>query len=142
MKSNLLNAFVIGIFFSLIVIGCSAYSEGKPAAEAGIAAFHEQLNEGKFEEMYDASDQKLKDATSKDDFIQFLSAIHTKLGNSQGSTSAGWNISNFNLVTTITINQKTEFEHGHGVETFVYEIADKKASLVSYHIDSKELIIK
>ena len=122
------------------VLACSAIKDGKPAADSAVVEFHSRLNEGKFKEIYDASHPELKKVASEEELTKLFSTVHTKLGQVTGSTSQTWKAGTFNMTTTVQMIQNTEFEHGKGVETFVFVIEDKKAILESYYINSMDLI--
>ena len=126
----------------LVGLACKTFTEGKPAAEAAVKEFHSMLDEGRFSEIYAASDQRLKDATSEEDMIKIFNVVHTKLGNVKESTQTTWRAGNFNLTTTVVLEQATTFENGKGTETFTFVIDGKKALLAGYFINSTDLMLK
>ena len=133
--------FLVGLAALLIaVLACSAVKDGKPAADSAIVEFHSRLNEEKYKEIFDASHQELKKVASEEEMTKLFSTVHTKLGRVIDSTNQTWKAGTFNLTTTVQMIQSTEFEHGKGVETFVFVIEDKKAVLQSYYINSMDLI--
>jgi len=142
MKNNQINNVLAIFVLCAAALACSLYSEGKPAAEAGVVQFHAQLDAGNFTEIYAASHQKFKDATSEEEMVKLFTAVHTKLGAVKESTPQSWKAGNFNLVSTVTLVQDTVFENGRGTEQFTFVIEDKKAFLAGYYINSNDLIIK
>lgn len=136
----------ISLFLVLSVVlftnGCGGMFKGKKAAEQSIAEFHKLYNEDKFAEIYAASDSKLKSATTERQFLEFIGAVHRKLGKVTGTVNAGFNVRSFNLVTTVVLNENTTFEQGTGTEIFTFQMSGDKAVLVGYKIDSKDLILK
>ena len=139
---NLSNGLLTVVVVCLIVLGCSAYRDGKPAAEAQIVEFHSLYGERKFSELYSASHEKMKEASTETEFIDFLTAVESKLGKVTNSRQVNWRVQNFNLESFVEIIQDTEFEKGRGTETFTFLIEGKDAILVAYFINSNDLILK
>ena len=81
-----------------------------------------------------------------EEFTEFLTAVHRKLGLVTSTTNKGWEV-NTNLSidagsrTVVVMEQETRFDHGTGLETFSFFIEDGKALLVGYQINSRDLII-
>jgi hypothetical protein len=129
---------------ALLCVGlaCGAIKDGKPAAESGVIEFHSRLNEEKYDEIWDTSHQQLKDVSSREDLVKLLTAVRTKLGRVVDSKAQSWNVGNYNLTTTVTLTQATEFENGKADEKFVFVIENKRAFLQTYFINSMDLITK
>jgi hypothetical protein len=72
--------------------------------------------------------------------VALLAAVDRKLGAVKDAEKNGWNVNFQTSGTFVTLGFKTQFEHGRGVETFVYRIADGRALLAGYHINSNALI--
>jgi len=138
-RSTCITAFAALL---LVVLGCGAIKEGKPAAESAVVEFHSRLNEEKYKEIYETSHQQLKDVSSEEDMTKRLSAVRTKLGQVVESKTQTWNVGNFNLTTTVRMIQNTQFEHGKADETFIFVIEESKAVLQTYNINSMDLITK
>lgn len=138
-KNYLPALLAISVLF-ISVLACGALKDGKPAAEEQIRQFHSMLDEGKFDEIYANSDQRMKDAASKEEMIKLLKAVHSKLGSVTGSTTATWNIGNYNLTSTIVMVQETTFENGKGTETFTFILSGKEAHLAGYYINSNDFL--
>jgi hypothetical protein len=141
MRNTLTSCLAIG---TLLIVGlaCGAITDGKPAAEGAVVEFHSRLNDGKYDEIYDTSHQQLKDVSSREDLLKLLTAVRTKLGRVVDSKAQSWNVGNYNLTTTVTLTQATEFESGKADEKFVFVIENKRAYLQSYFINSMDLITK
>ena len=129
---------------ALLCVGlaCGAIKDGKPAAESGVIEFHSRLNEEKYDEIWDTSHQQLKDVSSREDLVKLLTAVRTKLGRVVDSKAQSWNVGNYNLTTTVTLTQATEFENGKADEKFVFVIENKRSFLQTYFINSMDLITK
>lgn len=129
-------------FILLIILGCGAVTDGKPAAETAIARFHAMLNDERYEEIYAGLDPQFKEVSTEQEMLEILQAVHIKLGKVTATTNQTWRANSYNLETQLLMVQDTEFEHGKAVETFTFLYADKKVSLVGYNINSRELITK
>jgi hypothetical protein len=140
MTKNLIT-FPVAILALLFVgFACKGFTEGKPAAEKAVVEFHSMLDEGRFDEIYDASDRALKDVTSREEMNKLFNAVHSKLGKVKTSTETNFQIGNYNLKTSVMLTEETIFESGKGVETFTYYVDGNNATLVGWHINSNELI--
>ena len=58
-------------------------------AEREVEAFHRQLDAGNFVDVYAATDPDLKKATTEQDFVAKLDAVHRKLGTVRASRRDG-----------------------------------------------------
>lgn len=130
-----------GIFvLAGLVAGCSMGAD-VPLAKNAAAAFHRDLDAGKFAELYAASAPELKAITTPEEWTKFLEAVHRKLGKFQSAAEPGWN----DQMTTgghfITLTYQSKYERGDASEQIVYKIADGKTALVGYHIGSTALVV-
>ena len=124
----------------LLAAGCSA-SDGMELAEQAVPRFHKMLDAGQFDEIYAESASDLKKATTREDFVALLDAVHRKLGPKKTSTRQGWKVDYNTSGSFVTLSYATTYTQGEAVEQFVYRLHDNKASLVGYHINSNALII-
>ena len=138
MTRNLILGFVI----CLLITGCGDTIKGKTIAEPQVAAFHEKLNAGRFDEIYSTADEAFHKAAAKEKALELFSAIGKKLGKAKSSSTKTWKVNTFNLVTTVVLVVETEFEHGKGTETFTFRVSDGKASLIGYNINSLDMMTR
>lgn len=124
-----------------ILCGCSM-SADTAVAEQAVPKFHEELNAGRFDAIYNESGDELKKATTQPDFVALLEAVHRKLGNTKASDKTGWNVNYQTSGSFVTLGYKTTFDGGDAQEQFVFRLQDKAALLVGYHINSTALILK
>jgi hypothetical protein len=133
-------------FIALVALLASlcacSISADTTAAEEGVQKFHEQLDAGRFDEIYDQAADDLRQATTHDDFVAFVQAVHRKLGNTKSSDKTGWNVNYQTSGHFVTLAYKTTFDGGTAQEQFVFRLHDKAAVLVGYHINSTALIVK
>lgn len=125
MKSlSLLLFFGVAIFME----GCGGMLKGKKAAEESVAGFHRLYNEGKLKEIYDSSHSQLKAATPEKEFLDFMDAVHRKLGKVTQTANAGFNVGTFNFKTRVVLTQNTTFEQGTGSEVSPTRWMERKLS--------------
>ena len=124
----------------LIAASCSM-GDHVETAKAGVDEFHARLAESKFEEIYADSASDFQDATTQEDAVKLFAAVITKLGKPISSSQSGWHVNFGTGGTVVTLEMQTEFERGKGVERYVFRISDGVARLMSYHINSNDLVV-
>ncbi len=131
------------LFLALAVVlaGCSMSGDSK-VAQAEVVTFHELLDAGQFEKIYDNASSDLKKAATKEKFVDLLQAIHKKLGNTRASDMKGWTVNYNTSGSYATLTYQTFYTDDEANEQFVYRLEDNKALLAGYHIESNGLITK
>jgi hypothetical protein len=119
--------------------GCGI-SSVKPRAEAAMGVFHEQLDAGDFDAIWNSADDAFRKATPRPNFEKFIQAVHRKLGRVVKTSNTGWNMRSFNFKTSIVLQQNTEFEHGSGTEVFTYTTNGDEVKLLGYNVNSMDLV--
>ena len=132
----------MSVFVLFSLSACSDFKEGKPLADNAVIDFHSKFNAGEFTAIYETAHPDLKSVSSMEDFLGLLEAINRKLGPVAESNNTGWRVNSHNLKTYVSLVQETTFESGKGTESFVYRIQDDEAKLISYNINSNDLIMK
>ncbi len=120
--------------------GCSAKQDAD-AATAQITAFHQQLDAGNFDAVYENADPIMKASASETTLVQILAAVHRKLGNFKSGSAVGWNENLNPQGRFMSVNYSAKYERGDATENFVYRIDSAPARLVGYHINSTALIL-
>jgi opacity protein-like surface antigen len=123
----------------LLLAACSGTQEMSMAQEAAVH-FHEMMSAGQFEQIYAQSDDSFKKATTAEDSTRFLSTVNRKLGVVKTSGNDGWSMGFTPSGTSVTLRYTTQFEHGTGAETFLYRLANGRALLAGYHVNSNAFI--
>jgi hypothetical protein len=136
---RILRVTGLAVVIFLGLQGCGL-STAKPKAEAAVGVFHEQLNAGNLDAIWNSTDDQFRSATPRAKFDQFIQAVHRKLGRVVKTSGAGWNVMTFNLKTRVVLQQKTEFEHGSGTEVFTYTVNGDEIKLSGYNVNSMELV--
>lgn len=139
MKRRTLLLLLLGI---TSLTSCKQINKARELSDKAVVDFHLQLNEGKFKEIYAAAHADLKSATTEEDFVKLLDAVHRKLGRQVKSTSQGWRLNTVNGRTTMTVTHESEFEHGKGTEIFAFAISGESCTLREYQINSQDMMIK
>ena len=123
---------------------CSGFAV-KSDAESAVATFHGQLDDGRYAEIYEATDDVFKDAMPRSGFIEVLQAIRRKLGAVRASSQTQFS-SQERLGTNggsyVLLTYDTDFTDGRATETFHWRIANGKVRLVAYNINSAVLITR
>jgi hypothetical protein len=135
------RTFLVVVALMAALCGCSM-SADTTLAEQGVPRFHEQLDAGRFDEIWEQSGDELKKASPQKEFVEFLSAVHRKLGDTKSADKTGWNVNWQTSGSFVTLGYKTVFAEGDATEQFVFRLQDKTALLVGYHINSMALITK
>jgi hypothetical protein len=131
-----LTWLLAAVFF---VGGCSS-GQDIAAAEGQISRFRQLMATQEFGRIYAEAADELRKTATEQDMVALLAAVDRKLGAVKDAEKNGWNVNFQTSGTFVTLGFKTQFEHGRGVETFVYRIADGRALLAGYHINSNALI--
>jgi hypothetical protein len=109
------------------------------AAHSAVEQFHQRLDRGDYESIYEDTSASFRGAGSQEDEIKFFKNVHQKMGNSGATTATGFHINwqNGNLF----VNQlfSTQFTQGQAQEEFVWLIDGDQPLLQSYRIDAAQL---
>lgn len=119
--------------------GCSI-GKDVPLAQAGIDDFHQKLNAGQFDAIYDHASPVLKATTPQTDMVRLFAAIHRKLGPFKSGSAGSWNDNVNTSGHFITIGYSAVYAGGAADESFVYRIDGGQALLAGYHVNSLALI--
>ncbi|MGC1305254.1 MAG: DUF4019 domain-containing protein [Caulobacteraceae bacterium] len=129
------------LILSGLLAGCSAGRDTTATTQA-VDGFHRMLDAEQFDQIYSASSDDLKHASTQARFTQFLAAVHRKLGPTRQTKQSGWNDNYATGGHFMTIRFDTTFASGQGSETFVYRLNDGVSpQLVGYHISSDALVL-
>jgi hypothetical protein len=138
MRALPLVLVALGAF--LVLASCSS-AEDLATAEREVEKFHRAYDAGQFGEIYDkATDEFRKD--SKQEFVAFMETVQRKLGKITATKRANFNVSYGSGPAKVTLFYETSFADGKGTERFNYLVSGKKALLVGYRLESKDLLLK
>jgi len=122
-------------------LGACSPTQDIAAATPQITTFHQQLDAENYDAIFQNADPLLKSGTPESTLVQFLTAVHRKLGPFKSGSSAGWNDNIATQGHFLTITYAAKYERGDATETFVYRVDSNPAKLVAYHINSNALIV-
>lgn len=125
----------------LVAAGGCSVGEEKGAAEQAVASFHEQLDSGRFDPIYDEVAPEFKKASSRKDFVALLDAVHRKLGAVKSAKLDSWRVNYGTGGGTVQLVYTTRYAAGPATEQFVYR-AGKPPKLLGYNINSNALITR
>jgi len=125
---------------AVVLAGCSMSADTR-LAEQAVVRFHEMLDAGQSDAIYSEAADELKKASTRQEFVALLDAVHRKLGDTRSSDQKGWNVNYQTSGAFVTLNYQTAYAKGNASEQFVYRLQDSKALLAGYHINSNALII-
>jgi len=118
----------------------SALVQGRKLATAAVRHFHQQLNAEKYEEIYREADEGFRAGQSHDELIQFLQAVHKKLGNAGDEKQVNIRVDTNTRGTFTTTWYNTTFVNGTASERFTWVKSDGALELYAYHIESNALL--
>lgn len=133
------SIFVLALAATL---GACGVSENIDDAAAEISTFHADLDAGNLEAIWADSGKELRESTPRREFLEFLGAIHEKLGSVKSSEQVGWNTNATLDGTFVTINMATTFENGAAQEQFIYRKDEAELKLIGYNINSRDMMVK
>jgi hypothetical protein len=124
-----------------LCVGCS-FGKSFNVAGAAVRRYHDQYNAGLYREIYQQSDEAFKKGAGEQAMTELLSAVDRKLGKVTGSKQVGFH-ANWNPEGTfVNLTYESTFEQGKAFEQFVWRVSGDEAKLVSYNINSPDLITK
>jgi hypothetical protein len=135
------SSFAAASLLLALVTGACSLGHGKADAEQGVARFRAQYERQQFDSMYTATASAMKKATPQADFIRFMKAVRGKLGRVEQSTPSGWRVQALTGGSYVDLTYETDFERGHGTESFRWRLGDGTAKLENYNIDSAALVV-
>jgi hypothetical protein len=130
------------IFVSFLLLGGCGSSEDLRIARDATTHVHAQMDSEQFADIYSQADNAFRAATKQKEFLDFMSAVHRKLGKVQNASQGGFFVNFSTSGTQVRLNYQTRFEEGDAREEFIWKIKGTEASLVGYQINSNALITK
>ncbi len=135
-----MRKLIIGIAGLMLLTGCSLAEDTK-TAQSAIETFHQNINAGNFDRIYQISDAQMKAAATEAQLTQLLTAVHSKLGLYKSGTQGSVNDNVTSNGHFVNVRFASKYERGDAQETFVVKIGSSgEARLVGYHINSMALI--
>ena len=130
------------LFVSALLLGGCGSSENLRIAKEATTHVHAQMDNEQFAQIYSEADDALRAATKRQDLLDFISAVHRKLGRVQNAYQTGFFVNFSTSGTRVRLNYQTKFDGGNAQEEFIWKIKGDQPALIGYHISSNALIIK
>jgi hypothetical protein len=138
----ILAAVAVAAIYGIGVLVWSINSY-RPKAVTFANAFHLEYNQAHFDQIYDRSDQRFRDAVTKQDFSKLLERIHSKLGDAHETSVTNVAINATTNGKFVIATMDTKFEHDPATtETFTFLASGENLSLVGYRVNSSLLVEK
>jgi hypothetical protein len=135
---------IVILLAAVMLSACNGFA-AKGEAESAVASFHQLLDAGRYDEIYDATDDLFKGATTRSDFTKILQTVHGKLGGIQSAEETRFfsrEETGTNPGSYISITYDTAFEQGHATESFNWKVIAGTVRLVGYNVNSPLLIAR
>lgn len=128
----------------VLLIGCSAGDdEFASAGNDYVEQFHQDLQQGRYAAIYQASSQGLKANASEQEFVDLLTVVNRGLGDVQETRLISQSSVKADTGQPLTLLlYNTHFAEGEGTESFYLENADGKPLLFRYDVNSDTLMKK
>ena len=116
----------------LVLVACS----GSADAQRAVAEFRARAAQKLYGEIYGSAAQEFRDATSEEQFMQFMAGLDRKLGSWQSAPDPQWLDRRGPAGHIVTLTYDSTFERGPAVEQFTWRIEDSEAVLLGYNVNS------
>jgi len=110
--------------------------------EKEISEFHSLVEGGRAAEVYAQASPRFREVGTSAEFLTYIEAVHRKLGAMQATERQVWRMDYNTAGKFASLGYKTQYERGTAYEQFVYIVDSGRASLVSYNINSPDLVTR
>jgi len=140
-KSKRLLWAIGGVLALLILWQCgTALWQGRILSNDAVAHFHDQLNQGRYDELVAESDDAFRASGTHEKLVNFFTAVHTKLGDASKSSMTKINVNATTNGTFLTTAYSTMFTSGEATETFTWIKKNGTIKLYNYNVNSSALL--
>ena len=129
-----LGSLPLGLL-GIMLLGMQGCGPSSPTlmAQAAVSTFHSQLNAAQFESIWNEADDLFRTKTSHEDYAKLAIKVHDKLGQVVNTRAQGWSVNYLNAQTRVVLHQQTQFQHGSGLESFMYIVRGSSVKLAGYN---------
>lgn len=135
-----LGATIILLLYLMWQCG-SGLMEARSLSNEAVKTFHEELNNNRFDQIYNEAADGFLSGGKREELIKFLQAVHGKLGDAGEFHLRNVNVNATVTATFITTVYATNFTHGLAVETFTWVKSQGRVRLYGYNIQSNALVL-
>jgi len=132
----------VSLALLVALLACTNPFKAGQMSDASVADFHRKLNQGQFHDIYVNASPDFQKASSEKEINDLFNAIHTKLGDTVAANRTFINLSATTSGNYVRTSYETAFARGKGEETFTWLLVNDHLTLVSYNIQSNDLIVK
>ncbi|MBD9656751.1 MULTISPECIES: DUF4019 domain-containing protein [unclassified Pseudomonas] len=128
----------------VLLMGCSEGDDDFVAAgNEYVEQFHQDVRQGRYAAIYQASSPGLKANASEQEFVDLLTVVNRGLGEVQETRLVSQSPVKADTGQPLTLLlYNTRFAEGEGTESFYLENADGKPLLFRYNVNSDTLLKK
>lgn len=108
------------------------YTEEKRLAKDAAARVHQLLNDAKYEEIYELTDETAKAKKSKSDLVNLMKYVRENRGRVVETSLDDREITPHDNFLEVTDVYRTKFENGIALEQFIWYVSNGQAKLYSY----------
>lgn len=134
-----MQRWLVPTLAAAMLAACNPLAQTEGAREQ-VDLFHERLNAGDDDRIWAGTANELRNTTSREDFGRLLGTMRKSLGDVEETSQTGFRVNTTPQGTFTALQMNTHFEHGRGVETFVFSGSGDKLKLVSYNINSPDMM--
>lgn len=116
--------------------------QGWKLSKTAVWHFHEQMNNGQFEAIYQEADPGFTQGGERNMWVKFLGAVHRKLGDAGETNLVNLRVNAETTGTYVTAEFNTKFARGPATETFTWKKDGSALKLHGYNIQSNDLIVE
>lgn len=136
------NARYLALLIAVAMLAGCGLKQGFEDASREVARFHQALDRGEVQRLWDEADPQFRNATQRAQFDRLIAAVRTKLGKVKASKQIGWNANSSTSGSYLTVTMETTFQRGAGTEEFVFtKHADQRPRLAGYNIQSQNMML-
>ena len=142
---------VLGIIFLVLIViflifgGIAFFNSYKlmPSIQNFIADFYKNYNDQNFSYIWNKmADEKFKSTGTDENYEKLMSGVYQKLGTAGEHKKGAWRIYYNTDGIYFSIQYSTTYKNGNSVDTFALKKHNKSWLLISYNVNSKELLVK
>jgi hypothetical protein len=129
------------VTFLLWECGSGIY-QGYRVGDASVHHFHQELNDGKYDQICQEADAAFRESEDHDKLVAFFRGVHSKLGNVTAEKLNNINVNASTSGTRITTSYTTTFTAGTADETFTWAKSGRGLKLLAYDIRSSAFVLQ
>jgi hypothetical protein len=118
----------------------STFLQGRRLSDPAVQHFHQELNAEDYEGIVSNASDEFATTKNHDEVVEFLRAVHKKLGNAGDSSFTNIRVDKNTRGTFTTTSYETIFDRGKASERFTWVRDNGAFRLYYYHIESNALV--